>query len=220
LKQIEVESISQSALPDMTNSARQKTWKAVADIAQMIQPGMTEKEAIQKANAYFAEKGVRKFWHKTHVRFGQSTIFGFDDPYESHVVLKDNDIFYVDIGPIWNGVEGDCGDTFVVGNQSDFLKIKNAVKTIFDQTCAYWKQKHVSGKEMYAFAYDQIIRMGYQMHPAYVKGHRLSEFSHAHYSNQSLFDLDFSPSAERWVMELQICHPSMKFGAFYEDILM
>lgn len=220
MEQIKIENIAQYALLEMTTSARQKTWQAVQDIAQMIQPGMTETEAIQKANAYFSNKGVRKFWHKTHIRFGQSTILSFDDPYIDQVVLKENDIFYIDIGPIWNGIEGDCGDTFVIGQQPDFLKIKNAVKTIFDTTKMYWQTKRPSGKEMYEFAKSQAEQMGYDMNPTYVKGHRLSEFSHARYSEKTLFDLDFSPSKDRWVMELQICHPSRTFGAFYEDILI
>lgn len=220
MEEIKVENIGKHALPDMTHSARQKTWQAVTDISQMIIPGMTEKQAIQKANTYFSEKGVRKFWHKTHVRFGHSTTLSFDDPYADNIFLKENDIFYIDIGPIWDGIEGDCGDTFVVGNNPDFLKIKKDVKEIFHKTRAYWKSNHPSGKEMYAFAYAYTEQMGYKMCPTYVKGHRLSEFSHSHYSDQTLFDLEFSPAAERWVMELQICHPSMQFGAFYEDILM
>lgn len=220
LEQIEMESIGVHALPYMIDSARNKTWQAVRDIARMIRPGMTEKDAIQMANSYFSNKGVRKFWHKTHVRFGQSTVLSFDDPYKDNVILNQDDIFYIDIGPIWDGIEGDCGETFVIGQNSDFLNIKDAVKTLFEDTRAYWKKNCVSGQKMYEFASMRAEQMGYRMLPEYVKGHRLSEFSHAHYSDKSLFDLDFTPSEKRWVMEIQICHPSMKFGAFYEDILM
>ena len=61
--------------------------------------------------------------------------------------------------------------------------------------------------------------MNYLLEPSYVKGHRLSEFSHLKYTSLSLFDLDFIPSSERWILELQICDPSLKFGAVYEDLL-
>lgn len=220
MDQSQIEHIAPNALPLIVTSARQKTWQSVEDIRNIIEPGMTEKQAIQKANAYFAAAGVRKFWHKTHIRFGASTVFGFNDPYLDDVVLKENDIFYVDVGPIWDGIEGDCGDTFVIGHNTEYDKIKTDVKILFNQVQEYWREKRYSGKKLYSFANTQAEKMGYKMQPNYVKGHRLSEFSHAHYTDLCLFDVDFVPSSERWVLELQICHPSMKFGAFYEDILI
>jgi hypothetical protein len=32
-------------------------------------------------------------------------------------------------------------------------------------------------------------------------------------------ELDYKPSADVWILEVQIRHPSREFGAFYEDIL-
>ena len=43
---------------------------------------------------------------------------------EPGVVLGDNDIFFVDIGPIYGDTEGDAGDTFVVGDDPDHLRAK------------------------------------------------------------------------------------------------
>lgn len=215
-----IEGINPDAIDSMINQTKQKTWDAVRAIRQMLQPGMTEKQAIQKANAYFAQQGVRKFWHQTHIRFGRSTVLGFDDDYLDSVTLKENDIFYIDIGPVWNGIEGDCGDTFVMGHRPECEKIAADVKVLFHDVQDHWRRTKVTGVQLYAFAEQQTTKMGYKMHPSYVKGHRLSEFSHALYTKIGMFDLEFSPASERWVLELQICHPSMAFGAFYEDLLM
>jgi uncharacterized protein YoaH (UPF0181 family) len=62
--------IHSDAVASMTGDARDLTWKAVREIKELIKPGMTEQEAIKLANQYFASQGVRKFWHKTHIRFG------------------------------------------------------------------------------------------------------------------------------------------------------
>jgi methionyl aminopeptidase len=39
----------------------------------------------------------------------------FEDTSERDVRLRDGDIFFIDIGPIWGDTEGDGGETFVVG---------------------------------------------------------------------------------------------------------
>ena len=49
------------------------------------------------------------------MRFGSNTTKNFDDPSEPGVVLGENDIFFIDIGPIFDGCEGDAGDTVAVG---------------------------------------------------------------------------------------------------------
>ena len=40
------------------------------------------------------------------VQFGSSTVLSFKDPYRENVVLKEDDIFFLDFGPVWDGVEG------------------------------------------------------------------------------------------------------------------
>ena len=219
ISQLEIEKINNDAIYAMVTTARNKTWIAIEDIKNMIKPGMTEQVAIKLANKYFAEQGVRKFWHKTHIRFGTSTILSFNDAYTENVVLKDNDIFYIDIGPVWDGIEGDCGKTFVVGHHPQYEKIVQDIKILFDDVFEYWKTTETSGQKLFEYSKIQVKKMNYLLEPSYIKGHRLSEFSHLKYSSMSLFDLNFIPSPERWILELQICDPALKFGAFYEDLL-
>ena len=220
MKQNEIEKIDLDVIHAMKTTVRQKTWVAVDAIKNIIQPYMTEKEAIKKANEYLVSQGVKKFWHKTHIRFGESTILSFNDPYKENVTLKENDIFYIDIGPIWDGIEGDCGDTFVMGNNLEYLKIKTDIKNILNEVRQFWlENKDASGVKLSEVTQNLVEKNGYVLFPAYVKGHRLSEFSHQKYADIGTFQADFKPSADRWILELQICHPSLKFGAFYEDLL-
>ncbi len=217
--QSQLESINSEAIMPMTSTARARTWKAITDIKDMIHPGMTEQEAIKKANKYFADHGVKKFWHRTHIRFGASTVLGFDDSYKENVTLQDNDIFYIDVGPVWDGIEADCGETFCVGDDSRHKKIITDLKTIFAESKSYWQSEKPTGRDLYNYANHLVEKYGYRLHPSYVKGHRLSEFPHFQYTKIGTGDLEFHPSPERWILELQICDHSMKFGAFYEDLL-
>jgi methionyl aminopeptidase len=219
IQSMDIEGIDSKYSQHLAETARTRTWQAVVDIAAMIKPGMTEKQAIREANEYFASHGVKKFWHRTHIRFGTSTVLSFDDPYSEHVVLGEEDIFFIDVGPVWDGVEGDCGDTFVVGSNPNHLKLKCDVRILFDRMRDIWRDTRVSGSELYRRALKEVESMGYLLHPSYVKGHRLSEFSHAKYTKTSVADLDFCPAPERWVLEFQICDRSLKYGAFIEDLL-
>ncbi|MGY3805082.1 M24 family metallopeptidase [Pigmentibacter ruber] len=215
-----IEKISPEAIEPMMTRTRDKTWQAINKIASLIKPGMSEKEAIKMANQYLAQQGVKKFWHQTHIRFGCNTIYSFNDPYLENSVLKKDDIFFIDIGPIWENIEGDCGKTFIVGDVTDEQKkITQDVKNIFDKVQDFWRLQKVTGKELHDYAQKIVIEADYLLNPAYVKGHRLSEFSHKIYTSEKLFDLDFNPAAERWVLEIHICSKDLKFGAFYEDIL-
>jgi uncharacterized protein YoaH (UPF0181 family) len=69
ISQAEIEKMNKEAIQVMITTARNKTWKAIEDIKNLIKPGMTELEAIKLANKYFMEQGVRKFWHKTLQHF-------------------------------------------------------------------------------------------------------------------------------------------------------
>ena len=66
------------------------------------------------------------------VRFGQNTTKNFEDPSTPGVVLGDDDIFFLDIGPIYEGCEGDAGYMFVVGDDPEMTKVAEDVKSISD----------------------------------------------------------------------------------------
>ncbi len=54
------------------------------------------------------------------------------------MVLGENDIFFVDIGPIYGDTEGDAGDTFVFGADPDHLRAKREVRQIWDDVRDTW----------------------------------------------------------------------------------
>jgi CDP-4-dehydro-6-deoxyglucose reductase len=218
------EGIDPTVIDSMVGEVRAKTWQALNDIKEMIVPGMSETEAISCANRLFASRGVRKFWHKTHIRFGRSTTLGFNDPYDN-TILKEDDIFYLDVGPIWTtedgkSIEADVGKTFVIGKDPARSAIVRDVEIIFGEMREHWLTTKASGVELLQVAQKKSVQRGYVLHPSYVKGHRLSEFPHKIYGDGNLFDLQNSPSPARWVLEIQICSPDMQYGAFYEDLLV
>jgi methionyl aminopeptidase len=82
-------------------TARRRTTEAVLRIAEKIRPGMLEEDARRTGQETLEQLGSTSGWHRTLVRFGTNTVKNYVDPSEPNIRLGDNDIFFVDIGPIW-----------------------------------------------------------------------------------------------------------------------
>ena len=199
-------------------SARDKTFEAVTRISRAIKVGMNEDEGNFVVKTILTEMGSLKSWHKGFIRFGANTLKGFSDKSEPGLCLQPDDIYFIDIGPVWGEYEGDGGDTFAVGNNSEMVRCAQDVKTVFRLTSEAWKNSGLSGKELYAFADQTAKNLGWTLNLG-IDGHRLSEFPHAVYYRGGLAEVEFKPTSNLWMLEIQIRHPTLPFGAFYEDLL-
>ncbi|MDN0085683.1 M24 family metallopeptidase [Crenobacter sp. SG2305] len=197
--------------------ARALTSEAVAWIAAAIEPGMNEEEALAAAQQVLEAMGVERCWHPTAIRFGANTVKTFREPSGPGVKLAHNDIFFVDIGPLWDGHEGDGGDTFVLGHDDEMHACAEAAWDLFERVRAYWLAYRATGRELYAFAARTATEMGWVLNQK-VAGHRVADFPHMQAG--TLASQDFCPSSGLWVLEIQIRHPVREFGAFFEDLLV
>jgi methionyl aminopeptidase len=204
---------------DRLLDVRTRTRQAVLDIAGGITPGATEEEARQLAAKVLNDHGLRKGWHKILIRFGVNTLLNFDDPSPPGVVLDDDDIFFVDIGPIFDGYEGDAGDTFAVGSDAEMVRAAGDVHRLWQEVRTEWVERSPAGAELYRFAEERAETMGWQLNLD-LTGHRISAFPHRAHYDGTLSAVDFAPSDLLWVLEIQIRHPVRAFGAFYEDLLL
>ena len=110
---------------------RQRTRSAIHEIAARVKPGMVEEDAVEMAKDLLANLGMLKGWHDVYVRFGTNTLKTFGAPSDPGVILGANDVFFIDIGPVWKDWEGDGGDTFVVGQQSDMERCAADARKLF-----------------------------------------------------------------------------------------
>ncbi|MDF0606695.1 M24 family metallopeptidase [Neisseriaceae bacterium TC5R-5] len=199
--------------------ARQQTRAAVELIAANIRPGMYEEEAIELAKDLLADIGLLRGWHDVYVRFGPNTLKTFGAPSEPGVVLGEDDIFFIDIGPVWEQWEGDGGDTFVTGNNPELARCALDARAIFHLVRAKWLQDGSSGQQLYQFAESCAHERGWELNLD-LSGHRIADFPHKAIYAGSLAEVDFTPAHLLWVLEIHIRHPSQPYGAFFEDILL
>jgi methionyl aminopeptidase len=200
-------------------AVRARTRKAVHMIAEQITPGMSEDEAKNIARSTLSALEMRRGWHHIIVRCGKNTTKDFMERSEPGVVLGENDIFFIDIGPVYGDFEGDAGDTFVFGDNPLHLKAKADVRQIWEIVRAKWFTEQISGRELYDFAIATTESMGWKLNMD-LSGHRLSDYPHSAHYDGPMAEVDFKPNPNLWVLEIAIAHPDMSFGAFYEDLLL
>jgi methionyl aminopeptidase len=200
-------------------SVRVRTRRALWKIADRISPGMTEEEGRATASQVLRASSLRRGWHKVLVRFGSNTTKNFHDPSEPGVVLGENDIFFIDIGPVFDGCEGDAGETVAVGGDPEMVRAAADVKVLWQRVRDRWLADGLTGEDLYLYATEAARDMGWVLNLE-LTGHRLSEFPHdAHYDG-TLAHVGFRPQGSLWVLEIQIRHPKREFGAFFEDLLL
>jgi len=199
--------------------ARHKTREAIRQIAQRVEPGMVEEDAVAMAKRTLVDAGLALSWHPTRVRFGANTIKPMKQASAPGVVLQENDIFFIDIAPRLDAWEGDGGASFVVGQNPGYERCARDAERLFHELRELWAKKRLTGQALYAHADARARAMGWELNFD-LPGHRVSDFPHATIYTGSLADLDATPSAMRWILEIHLRDPQKRFGAFFEDMLL
>ncbi|MBB1614430.1 (Fe-S)-binding protein [Pseudomonas sp. UMC65] len=198
--------------------AKRMTWEAIGQIARQVKPGMQESAAREMGLQVLREMGMERIWHPLLIRFGANTLKTFKQRSDGDPLLQENDLFFIDLGVVWDRHEGDCGATFVVGDDAEMHACAAAAKSLFDQVHDHWQSHQVAGPELYRYAQEQARARGWVLNLD-IKGHRVSDFPHAIYRAGDLGDFAACPQVGLWILEIQIAHPTRPFGAFYEDLL-
>lgn len=215
----DIEATGENFSLDRFLEMRLMTRQAVNDIAARIEVGMVEEDARAMARDLLAERGMRRGWHHVITRLGPNTTKDFMEQSERGVVLQPDDIYFVDIGPILHGMEGDAGDTFVVGDDPEHHRAKADARAIWDEVRDVWFEGELTGRGLYDYAQDATERRGWKLNMD-LSGHRLSDFPHSAAYDGPMADVDIVPQAGLWVLEIAIVSADRAFGAFYEDLLL
>jgi Xaa-Pro aminopeptidase len=193
--------------------AKEITYK----ISSEIKAGMIEDEAQDIYKKICLESGIEKNWHPPKIRFGPNTQKSFyetSDPY----ILKEEDIFFIDIGPVLEGHEADYGETFWLGNDYEMRKLAESSKIIFGLTRQFWLEKKPTGPEVYEYAKEMASRMGYKLNMG-SDGHRIGDFPHHPIFRGPIVECLEKLKSDAWILEIQLDHPRLPMSAFHEDIL-
>lgn len=195
------------------NLAKEITYK----LKSLIIPGMTEADAHHLYKKICVEYGINKQWHPPKLRFGPNTLLNFQDKSIAYT-LQEDDIFFIDIGPIIEGHEADFGETFSIGSNLEFKRICKLQHTIFNEVRDYWQTTYKTGPELYQFAQDLALSHHLILNIDQ-DGHRIGDFPHHIFYQGSLIDCQQEIIPNAWILEIHLWDQEKRFGAFYEDLL-
>lgn len=187
------------------------------EILAHIVVGIRESEVRAFALERFAAHEVERTWHPPYVRFGEHTLHTFQEKGEGDYVLNADDLAFVDIGIVKNGIEGDAGKTIVFGNNAEFKRITNTAEQIFREAREFWLSTQPTGEALYQFIYNraEALDVAWNLDPA---GHLIGAFPHKGWK-RGINHYPLPIEAGKWILEIQVRHKTLPFGAFFEDLL-
>lgn len=197
----------------------------------LIRPGVTERQVEDEIGELAArEFGVEKHWHKRIVRAGANGITIFSDNPPVRVITQD-DVVYVDLGPVFEAWEADIGKSYVLGTDPQKQQLVADLPRIFELVQSYYhRDPGMTGAALYAFAQQAAEQAGWRF-GGKIAGHIVSEFAHAlipgdkalnrisPLNPKPMTDPDGKGRARHWILEIHLVSPDGSFGGFYERLL-
>ena len=197
---------------------------------ELIRAGRTEREIEQEIYAIALQQfGVEKHWHKRIVRAGANTLtIAADNPPVRDI--ENDDIVYVDLGPVFEDWEADLGRTYILGDHPG-APLVEALPVVFDRVQAHYHvSPDITGAELYAFAQRAAADAGW-VFGGVIAGHLVSEFAHALIPGNKDLNRIYPGNPKRmrdpdelgreghWILEIHLVEPNGAYGGFYERLL-
>ncbi|MEP6618982.1 MAG: M24 family metallopeptidase [bacterium] len=186
------------------------------------------KEVVDLAKDVF---GIEDYWHKKIVRTGPNTMQPFDGNPPDRLI-QENDILFLDFGPIVEGWECDLGRTYVLGNDPLKLKLKSDVEGAWQEARDWYRQQtSLTGAEFFTYVMDLTKRYGYEFGNV-IAGHLVGRFPHEQpddpndlcfdihpQNHSSILLLDKHGNTRNWILEIQFVDRANNIGGFFEQLL-
>jgi Xaa-Pro dipeptidase len=197
----------------------------------MIRPGVGEQTLSDEIRDLAAEMfGVTRHWHRRIVRAGENTL----QPFKEHPpdrVIGEDDIAFLDLGPIFEEWEADFGRTFVLGDDPAKTALRDALPRVWQAGRDYFAaHASVTGAELFDFSVEAARAEGFGW-GSHIAGHLVGEFPHKKIagtatewyimpgSTKPMRRTDPSGRRCHWILEIHLIDPLHRFGGFYEQLL-
>lgn len=197
----------------------------------LIRPGTTESRINQEIYD-LAERmyGISTYWHKRIVRSGPNTLAPYDEN-PPDLTVGDDDIVFLDLGPVFEQWEADFGRTFVLGNDPMKLKLRDDIAHAFSEGKKYFHEHpEITAAELYRYAQKMAADRGWE-YGGPIAGHLLGQFPHekipgdmvtlyVHPNNPNkMRGLNAQGQERQWILEIHFVDRARRIGGFYEELL-
>lgn len=224
---------SEEALVAGLLDAQQKAQTLFAEVGSngLIRPGALETEINEGIYALASRMyGITRYWHKRIVRAGRNTLAPYDENPPDLTVAED-DIVFLDFGPVFEEWEADFGRTFVVGNDPLKHKLCRDIEAAFANGKQHFEQHaDITAAELYEYAQHLAAQAGWE-YGGPIAGHLIGVFPHEKIAGDkiSLYvhpqnhlrmrTPDASGRKRQWILEIHFVDRAREIGGFYEELL-
>jgi Xaa-Pro aminopeptidase len=174
--------------------------------------------------------GVEKYWHKRIVRAGINTLHPYDSN-PPNLFLQEDEIIFLDFGPIFEEWEADFGRTYVIGNDPYKHKLKKDIELAWHEAKAWFgQQTKLTGAEFWEYLNELAIQYSWT-YGGQLGGHLIGHFPHerlepknyglyVHPENHNdMFLPDAQGNQRHWILEIHFIDREKEIGAFFEQLL-
>lgn len=197
----------------------------------LIRPGITEGRLNQEIYDLAKEMfGISTYWHKRIVRAGANTLLPYADNPPDFMIGED-DILFLDLGPVFEEYEADFGRTFVIGSDPAKLKMREDVGRAFADGKRYFKESpDITASQLYAHAVSLAGKYGWEF-GGLIAGHLIGQFPHERIaddkvtlyvhpkSNLCMRSKDEKGKMRHWILEIHFVDRKRRIGGFFEELL-
>jgi Xaa-Pro dipeptidase len=197
----------------------------------LIRPNITE--ISLNADIYALAKemyGITTYWHKRIVRAGKNTLLPYaDNPPD--LTLGEDDILFLDLGPVFETWEADFGRTFVLGDDCLKKKMQRDIAQAFVEGKRYFNATpNITSSELFRYASSLAEKFGWEFGGP-IAGHLIGQFPHERIADDkiSLYvhpkndlpmrSLDENGQKRHWILEIHFVNREHEIGGFYEELL-
>jgi Xaa-Pro dipeptidase len=197
----------------------------------LIRPGITENSLNTDIYALAKEMyGISTYWHKRIVRAGRNTLLPYaENPPD--LTIGEDDILFLDLGPVFEEWEADFGRTFVLGSNPLKLKMRSDVEAAFADGKRYFEGRpEITSDELFHYAESLATKYGWEFGGP-IAGHLIGQFPHERIaddkvslyvhpkSNLPMRSLNEQGQKRHWILEIHFVDREHEIGGFYEELL-
>jgi Xaa-Pro aminopeptidase len=197
----------------------------------LIRAGITESHLNQEIYDLAKEMfGISTYWHKRIVRAGANTLLPYAENPPDHTIGED-DILFLDLGPVFEEYEADFGRTFVIGSDPAKLKIRDDVgKALVDGKRYFHENPDITANQLYAYAVSLAEKYGWEF-GGLIAGHLIGQFPHERIAddkvtlyvhpknNLRMRSTDEKRQLRHWILEIHFIDRERRIGGFFEELL-
>ena len=197
----------------------------------LVRHGRSESDVEEDIRALAAtEFGVEKHWHRRIVRSGPNGVTTAGDHPPVRMIEQD-DIVYLDLGPVFGGWEADIGKSYALGNDPRKKALVAELPRQFEKLQRHFRaHPDITGAALYEFAVKSAQDAGWKF-GGKIAGHIISEFAHAQIPGAKdltrISPLNLAPMSgpdgngkpRHWIGEIHLVEQNQSFGGFYERLL-